>query len=333
MNDLATRSGNTPAVAEAIPEAIERALIGGDLGKLAVEQRLTYYNARCRAAGLNPITRPFEYILLNGRLVLYATKSCTDSLAGLHALSHRILSRETVGDIHEVCIEVSSPSGRSTQDVGAVVVARLQGEALANARMKAVTKAKRRGTLSFCGLGDVIDETELDTVRNVERCDADGNPIDTAHHAVNHNNNSGHGSGAYAHPDAVKLYEQWISDLCEEVNSKWLDRHTGEDGEIAPGVKELLVTYQLSGHMLKWAKRENLVNAPDGCNSVRANKFAAVAWERNKADFEVEARRYAREQWSETISKMKAEAEAEAKAAAPVADDDPDSDVWPAGKE
>src|SRR5690606_25662498 len=40
----------------------------------------------------------------------------------------------------------------------------LKGEALANLRMKAVTKAKRRVTLSICGLG-ILDESELDTLQ------------------------------------------------------------------------------------------------------------------------------------------------------------------------
>jgi hypothetical protein len=40
----------------------------------------------------------------------------------------------------------------------------LAGPLLANAMMKAVTKSKRRVTLSICGLGGYLDETELDTL-------------------------------------------------------------------------------------------------------------------------------------------------------------------------
>jgi hypothetical protein len=42
----------------------------------------------------------------------------------------------------------------------------LSGEALANALMKAETKAKRRATLSICGLG-MLDETEVEDVPGV----------------------------------------------------------------------------------------------------------------------------------------------------------------------
>jgi hypothetical protein len=46
---------------------------------------------------------------------------------------------------------------------GAVSLVGLRGEALANAIMKAETKAKRRATLSICGLG-FLDETEIETI-------------------------------------------------------------------------------------------------------------------------------------------------------------------------
>jgi hypothetical protein len=46
---------------------------------------------------------------------------------------------------------------------GAVSVQGLKGEALANALMKAETKAKRRATLSICGLG-FLDETEIEDI-------------------------------------------------------------------------------------------------------------------------------------------------------------------------
>jgi hypothetical protein len=44
----------------------------------------------------------------------------------------------------------------------------LKGEDLVNARLKAVTKAKRRVTLSICGLG-FLDETEVDSIRQARR--------------------------------------------------------------------------------------------------------------------------------------------------------------------
>jgi hypothetical protein len=44
-----------------------------------------------------------------------------------------------------------------------VSIANVNGEARANAMMKAETKAKRRVTLSICGLG-MLDETEVESI-------------------------------------------------------------------------------------------------------------------------------------------------------------------------
>jgi hypothetical protein len=55
------------------------------------------------------------------------------------------------------------PNGRQDESIGAVNIAGLKGENRANAMMKAETKAKRRVTLSICGLG-LLDETEVETV-------------------------------------------------------------------------------------------------------------------------------------------------------------------------
>jgi hypothetical protein len=46
---------------------------------------------------------------------------------------------------------------------GAVSIVNVNGEARANAMMKAETKAKRRVTLSICGLG-MLDETEVESI-------------------------------------------------------------------------------------------------------------------------------------------------------------------------
>ena len=47
----------------------------------------------------------------------------------------------------------------------------LKGDALANGLMKAETKAKRRVTLSLCGLG-MLDDSEVETIPNAQRVPA-----------------------------------------------------------------------------------------------------------------------------------------------------------------
>ena len=90
-------------------------------------------------------------------------------------------------------------------------------------------------------------------------------PGSREHHAVNHDNKTGHGSGAYAPPDQVAAYSEWIRTTCEDINTKWLeyltDKKTGEIRGKAPG--EIINPWQLSAHLLKFAKTKNWVDAPD----------------------------------------------------------------------
>lgn len=154
-----------PALA---PGVIENVMIKGDLSKLNDTQRLSYYQNLCKSLGLNPLTKPFEYITLNNKLVLYATRSCTDQLRFNHHISIVITSREIQEQIYVVTAKATTANGRTDESVGAVSIANLKGNDLANALMKAETKAKRRVALSVCGLG-FIDETEVETIPNAQK--------------------------------------------------------------------------------------------------------------------------------------------------------------------
>lgn len=141
--------------------ALEAAAITGDLSKMEPADRLTYYNKVCASLGLNPLTKPFAYITLNGKLTLYALRDATDQLRKLHRISVEIVSREMLPDagLYVVTARARDLDGRTDESVGAVNVKNLGGENLANALMKAETKAKRRVTLSIAGLG-WLDESE-----------------------------------------------------------------------------------------------------------------------------------------------------------------------------
>jgi hypothetical protein len=145
------------------PEVVEKVVIGGDLSELNAAQRAEYYAAVCRSLGLNPLTKPFEYLTLNGKLRLYALRDCADQLRRLHGISIYIANRERMNDIYVVTARAKDRQGREDGSTGAVPLGNLRGDALANALMKAETKAKRRVTLSIAGLG-WLDETELDTI-------------------------------------------------------------------------------------------------------------------------------------------------------------------------
>lgn len=144
-------------------EIIERVLIAGDLAKLNPTDRVQYYNAVCHSLGLNPLTQPFAYISLQGKLTLYAKRDCTDQLRKIHAVNITIVSRERLDDVYVVTARATSKDGRVDESIGAVTINGLKGDALANALMKCETKAKRRVTLSIVGLG-WLDESELPTI-------------------------------------------------------------------------------------------------------------------------------------------------------------------------
>ncbi len=141
---------------------LEQVVINGDLSKLSPEQRVSYYKSVCESVGLNPLTKPFDYIVLNGKLTLYARKDATDQLRARDNVSITRLEREIVNDICLVTAYAET-SSRHDAATGAVNIKGLTGDALANAFMKAETKAKRRVTLSICGLG-MLDETEIETI-------------------------------------------------------------------------------------------------------------------------------------------------------------------------
>jgi hypothetical protein len=142
--------------------SLEQVLIGGDLSKLSAADRVMYYKAVCDSVKLNPLTKPFEYITLNGKLTLYARRDATDQLRQLHKVSIEIVAREVVEDCYVVTARATTPI-RQDESIGAVNIAGLKGDVRANAMMKAETKAKRRVTLSICGLG-MLDETEVETI-------------------------------------------------------------------------------------------------------------------------------------------------------------------------
>jgi hypothetical protein len=147
----------------ATQEAIGGLVLAGDLSKMTDPQKVQYYMAYCERLGLNPLSQPFKILKLQGKEIMYATKDCSDQLRKRDGISIPTLSSELIGDIYQVTATAKNKDGKTDSDIGAVSIAALRGEALANAYMKATTKAKRRVTLSICGLG-IPDESEIETI-------------------------------------------------------------------------------------------------------------------------------------------------------------------------
>jgi len=145
----------------------ELALINNDLSKLNSNEKLSLYTKTCESLNLNKLTQPFGYIQLNGKLCLYAKKDATEQLRKIHNISIIITSRISTDGIYSVTARAKNKEGREDESLGAVNITGLKGDQLANAFMKAETKAKRRVTLSICGLG-LLDETEIETIADAK---------------------------------------------------------------------------------------------------------------------------------------------------------------------
>jgi hypothetical protein len=152
--------------------------VSGDLSRLSPSERLAYYRRVCDSLGLNYLTLPFQYLVLNGRLTLYATRAAADQLRRLHGVSIDKPEVRIEEGMVIVSVSARTADGRTDHELGVVSIEGLRGEARANALLKAITKAKRRVTLSICGLG-WLDETEVETI-----ADARPVPVEVAHGQV-----------------------------------------------------------------------------------------------------------------------------------------------------
>jgi hypothetical protein len=144
-------------------EIIDAVITKGNLAQLTPQERTRFYVEVCKSVGLNALTKPFEFIELNGKLTLYALRNCTEQLRTIHGVSVDEMSESERDGVFIVTTKVRNKHGRTDVAKGAVSIANLKGDALANAMMKAETKSKRRATLSICGLG-FLDESEVETI-------------------------------------------------------------------------------------------------------------------------------------------------------------------------
>jgi hypothetical protein len=164
-----------------LPQRIEDVLINGNLASLSESERVQLYMQTCKSLKLNPLTKPFGYILVKGwsgddeKLILYATRNCTDQLRSVYGASDVPGSLKRSESSTELTAEIAvvGRNGRVSTDVGVIPMKQysrsrgeytLSGRDLANAKMHVVTKARRRATLALYGLGGIVDESELDTM-------------------------------------------------------------------------------------------------------------------------------------------------------------------------
>lgn len=147
-------------------EKVQALVLQGDLGGLSRDQRSIYIRLLCEQYQIDWKTRPFDFITAQGKTFLYANRNCFDQLRRQHKVSIKILERVQTDQVFYVRAMAELPDGRCDESLGAVGIAGLKGDNLANAMMKAETKAKRRVTQSIVAMS-LPDETEMETIPEV----------------------------------------------------------------------------------------------------------------------------------------------------------------------
>lgn len=135
----------------------------GNLAYLSESDRLVYYFSYCRQLGLNPLSRPFDYISEGEgeklKISLYPNTIAASQLRDSRNVSTRIVREEILldGEVYSVLVEARM-GDRTEQATGKVGIKLdkygkpLSGEAKAKLMKKAESQARRRATLAIVGL-------------------------------------------------------------------------------------------------------------------------------------------------------------------------------------
>lgn len=152
-------------------DLLEKVITANDLAGLSPLEKVNHIKNVCDSLGLNPLTRPIQLIKFQGKEVMYVTKDATEQLRKNHHVSITKVENKIIdGSIYVVTAYAQTPDGRTDAATGAITIKGLSGDNLCNAMLKAETKAKRRVTLSICGLG-FIDECEADSIPGAKKYD------------------------------------------------------------------------------------------------------------------------------------------------------------------
>lgn len=163
---------------DAVPEEAITKLLQMDVNLLTVPQRNQYLYWLAKRSGLDPALKPFDLIPSKdkSRLILYANAGCADQLREINNIQSEVVyegalkltSSEHYPGVYVVKVRVWTENDegkrlREYTDIGAASIEGLKGEAIADAVMKAHTRAERRTTLGFKGFG-MPDISELDNI-------------------------------------------------------------------------------------------------------------------------------------------------------------------------
>jgi len=143
------------AIPAAIQEKFDAVMLEGDWSRLSKEERSLYIRLQCKRAGLRADLNPIMFIPAGGKLIPYLKKGAAEQLRAMHGLTAEVTEKQIEGGFAHVSVRISGPDGRFEDDIGSCPVG-------PDAFKKALTQAKRRATLAYCGMGamDPRDEVE-----------------------------------------------------------------------------------------------------------------------------------------------------------------------------
>lgn len=178
MNAIVTKEAN----ALALDNGLKQYYRNGNLIGLNQDQKDAVLVELCKRYNLDLVLTPFVKIDFRGVEKFYLTASGTDQIAAQQNLTRKITEfklNQELGLVECRATVTNADKSRSEDSISfypitkfsqtrdaqgklSVTSTMLQGEELANALMKAQTKAIRRATLSFVGMASgVADESEV----------------------------------------------------------------------------------------------------------------------------------------------------------------------------
>ena len=287
QKELQMTTDNVPQnVQDEIPQmlasSIESVLLDGDLSRIPPQDRMNYYLKVCKSMGINPQTKPFSYIRLNGKLTLYALKGCADQLRKVHKVSITKMETEELDGVYCVTAYAVDGTGRTDSDMGAVPIQGLKGEQKANTLMKAITKAKRRVTLSICGLG-MLDETEVESIKNVQHVDVEEahrvieqTPIETKQETIER-------------VQDIELPEDKQAEIMQDAvdfdSLKGLEKFLAENQyDSFTYVTRLQTKKDRNGNNFMIVTFNEPVGGPDGIEKGKRQEYDLLTWDKNHMD-------------------------------------------------
>tara|TARA_R110002020_G_scaffold255088_2_gene468877 strand:- start:6013 stop:6987 length:975 start_codon:yes stop_codon:yes gene_type:complete len=153
-----------------LSQAWEKALLENDLSALKPDERISFVKHICDKVGLEVSTKPFIYTKFNGELKLYASKGAAEQLREKHGISIEIVKaeRDETNGVFWTHIKATTKD-RIDEDYGWAAITNLKGDVLGNAVGKAITKGKRRVTLSMVGLGWMLPDSDHESKEDADQ--------------------------------------------------------------------------------------------------------------------------------------------------------------------